>query len=115
MASAETLKGVEFKGLVACPEFPLMTKNVTLAKGQKVVTGTLLTLDDTTKTYSATATGGKATAVAAEDVEATDAAVVTVFVSGYFNRDALKAADGDTVTAHEEELRTVGIYLSQQH
>ena len=109
MASAETLKGVEFKGLVAGPEFPLMTKNVTLAKGQKVVTGKLLTLD------SATATGGKATAVAAEDVEATDAAVVTVFVSGYFNRDALKAADGDTVTAHEEELRTVGIYLSQQH
>lgn len=116
MASAETLKGVTFEGLIAGPEIPLMTKNVTLATGQKVTRGTLLTLDDTAGTYSATASGGKASAIAAEDFEATEAsAVATVYTSGYFNRDALTVAEGDDVTKHEEELRALNIYLSKQH
>lgn len=115
MAGMETLKGVTFEGLIAGPEIPLMTKNVTLAAGQTVKRGTLLTLDETAGTYSATASGGKASAIAAEDIEATEAAVTTVFTAGYFNRDALTVAKGDDVTKHEEELRAVNIYLSKQH
>lgn len=44
---------------------------------------------------------------------AKDAEVVgTVYTSGMFNRERLIVPEGDTVEAHEDELRQLGIYLT---
>ncbi|WP_432648171.1 head decoration protein [Mitsuokella sp.] len=105
--------GTSYNHLLGGPEVEVLTKNVTLASGQKVTKGTLLTLAD--GKYSATAAAGKASAIASEDYDASSAdKVVTVFIRGRFNRNAIVVASGDTVEAHEEELRELGIYLTAE-
>ena len=56
----------------------------------------------------------KASAVLAHDTDLTGAdVVVTVYISGQFNREKLIVAQtADNATAHEEELRAVNIYLT---
>lgn len=113
MAYAETTKGVTYDELLGGPEVHVLTKNVTLAKGAAHKRGELLTIDSTAGTYSLTAKGKVASVVLAEDVDATSAdTVAPAFISGRFNREKLIVADGDTVDAHEEELRGVDIYLT---
>ena len=114
MAYHETIAGVTYDELFAGPEVAVMTKNVTFKTGTKVERGALLSIDATTGKIIATpATNGVAVFVAKEAVDATAADKVgTVYTKGYFNREKLIAADGDTVTAHEEDLRGVGILLS---
>lgn len=111
MASKETMTGVAYDGLFGGAEVEVLTRNVTVASGQKVKRGTLLS--ESSGKYSAVTAGGKAVAVAAEDIDAgaTDT-VGTAYITGYFNREKLIAASGDTVGAHEEELRGVGIFLT---
>lgn len=114
MAYVEEMQGVHYDELIGGTAVPVINKNVTLAAAAAAVTyakGTLLSVDG--GKYSPTATGGTAVAVLAADV-AMDTAdqVATVYVSGMFNRERLVAASGDTVDAHEEELRNVGIYLT---
>ncbi len=112
MAKFETMAGVSYDGLFAGPEIPVMTKNVTVASGGNIKRGQLLSLNASGKA-EATASGTTALYVAAEDVNASAADTVgTVYTSGYFNRESLIVASGDTVDAHEEELRSVGIRLS---
>jgi hypothetical protein len=102
MAIKETMAGVAYDGLFGGAEVEVLTRNVMLASGQNVKRGTLLGV-----------TGGKAVAVAAEDINATSADTAgTAYITGYFNREKLIAASGDTVTAHEEELRDAGIFLT---
>lgn len=120
MASFETMSGVSFDGLFAGPEKSVLTKNVTVKSGENVKRGALLSLDANGKAIATPAASGDdpagvAVFVAAEDIDASTADKVgTVFTSGYFNREALIAVTGDTVNAHEEELRSVGIYLSSE-
>lgn len=96
--------------LMAGPEVPVLTKNFTVTAGTALKRGTLLTVT-ADGAASATAKEGVASAVVAHDIDAT-ATVVTAYVTGRFNRAALICADGDTVAAHEEELRKVGIHLA---
>ena len=103
MASKETMTGVAYDGLFGGAEVEVLTRNVTVASGQKVKRGTLLS--ESSGKYSAVAAGGKAVAVAADTVG-------TAYITGYFNREKLIVAAGDTVGAHEEELRGVGIFLT---
>lgn len=111
MAIKEKAAGVAYDGLVAGAELAILTNNVTIASGQNIKRGALLSVN--AGKYAQTAKSGKAVAVAAEDVDASGGdTVCMVYVSGYFNREKLIAASGDTVTAHEEELRDVGILLS---
>ncbi len=112
MANVEiNVAGVVYDELFAGPEVEVLTKNVTVASGNTVARGQLLSESD--GKAAPTAKGGTALYIAAEDVDASTADVVgTVYTSGYFNREKLTAADGDTVTAHEAELRGVGIKLS---
>ena len=119
MAGIETMTGVTFEGLFAGPEKEVFTKNVTIKSGETVKRGNLLSLDSNGKAIVTPAASGDdpagtAVFIAAEDVTATADTVGTVFTSGYFNREALIADTGDTVDAHEEELRAVGIYLSSE-
>lgn len=111
MAFKETMQGVTYDELFGGTEVTPLTRNVTIAQGQSVKRGTLLS--ETSGKYSAAAKGKKAVAVAAEDVTAAGADTVgTAYITGYFNREKLIAASDDTVTAHEEELRDVGIILT---
>lgn len=96
--------------LFAGPEIPVLTKNYTLTPGTALKRGTLLTVTPE-GAASATAIAGVASAVLACDVDE-KATVCTAYVSGRFNRAALIAASGDTVDAHEEELRKIGIHLA---
>ena len=111
MAVFETTTGVQYDGLFAGPEKEVFTKNVTasadIQKGQLVT----ITGSTATPTLKAGETGAEAAGAIAAEAIAADA-VGTVFTSGYFNREKLIVNEGDTVTAHEEELRSVGIYLS---
>lgn len=107
----ETLTGVTYDNLMGGPEVTALTKNISIAAAVK--RGQLLSKSDSGNDYIATATGKTAAFVAAEDVDYTDTAIVaTVYARGLFNREAIFVTDGDTVAAHEEELRDVGIYLT---
>jgi len=96
--------------LMGGPEFPVLTKNYAITAGTALKRGTLLTITD--GKAAATAKAGVASAIVANDASATDT-VVTAYVAGRFNRDAIIVADGaDSAAAHEEELRKVGIHLA---
>lgn len=92
------------------PEKDILMANVTITAGTAMEKGTLMTVTGTTA--AATAKDGTANAILAYDVDA-KATAATVYVSGRFNRNQLHViADGDTVAAHEEQLRDYGIYLT---
>lgn len=111
MVIKETATGIAYDGLFGGAEVEVLTRNVTIASGQNVKRGTLLGV--TAGKYAIAAKGGKAVAIAAEDINAASADIVgTAYITGYFNREKLIAASGDTVTAHEEELRDAGIFLT---
>lgn len=113
MAYVTSETGTSYKHLLGGPEVETLTKNVTLASGQVVKAGALLSVAD--GKYSATVKAGEAVAIASEDYDASKADLaVTVYIRGRFNRNAIIVADGDTVEAHEEELRKGGIYLTME-
>lgn len=133
MAIVEKVSGVSYDELLAGPEIPVMTKNVTIKSGSTVVRGQLLSIDSGTgkviPTPAAIAAveadvehnieaqdavpAGVAVYIAKEAVDASTAdKVATVYISGYFNREKLVASSGDTVSDHEAELRDVNIILS---
>jgi len=96
--------------LFAGPEIPVLTKNFSLTAGTAMKRGILLTVT-AEGAASATAQAGVASAILAYDVD-DKATACTAYVTGRFNRAALIVADGDTVAAHEEELRKIGIHLT---
>ena len=58
-----------------------------------------------------TAKSGVADSILANDVD-DKATVATVYITGRFHREKVIAAEGDTVDAHEEELRGKGILFA---
>ncbi len=112
MAFVSEQVGTHYDELIGSTAVVVLTKNVTLAAAtETLVRGTLLAAGD--DGYAAVAAGGEASVVLAHDVELEGEAVVaTVYTSGMFNRERLIVADDDTVDAHEEELRKVGIMLT---
>ena len=112
MAYVTSEKGTSYKHLLGGPEVETLTQNVTLAGGQNVKEGTLLSVAEGKD--GATAKAGEAVAIAAEDYNASTDMVVTVYIRGRFNRNAIVVADGDTVEAHEDQLSKNGIYLTTE-
>lgn len=100
---------MKMNGLLAGPEVVHLTKNVNITAGTAMKKGTLLTTTD--GTAAATVKAGVADCILAEDVD-DKATVATVYITGRFNREMLIAASGDTVAAHEEELRGKNIYMT---
>lgn len=98
-----------------------LTKNITL-KGldakKALKRGAVLAVSEgkyqIVDAASATPALKVANAVLAEDVVAgTGDVVATVYISGIFNAEEMSVgAESDSVEAHEEELRAVGIYLT---
>lgn len=122
MAYIEEVQGVHYDELIGGTAVTPLTKNGTLANVAAttvVPKGTLLAIDATSGKYIVAAKAGTsvptANAILAQEVtqgDDTDDIAVTVYTRGLFNREKLVAASGDTVDAHEEELRAVGIYLT---
>ena len=108
MALRET-ETMEMNGILAGSEVVHLTKNVKITAGTAMKKGTLITISG--GTASATAKGGKADAILANDVD-DKATSATVYISGRFYREKLIAASEDTVAAHEDELSGKGIYLT---
>ena len=88
--------------------------NVQLAAGQGVLKrGTLLATADGGMVKISDATTGKANAVLAEDVDATEAVIGIAYRTGHFNANTLIVADGYEITAEDKEaLRVAGILIS---
>ena len=105
--------------LLAGPEIPVLTKNIKLQSGTAYKRGMLISLVKTEGEAAAaeigkqTATGEVAEYVLMRDADATEADTVgTVYVKGRFNRENIVLADGDTVEAHEAELRLRDIHFT---
>ncbi len=115
--------GVTYDELIGGTAVAVMTANVTIAKLSAAASykrGTLLGVVTASGKYaivdSAASTGEKvASVVLAKDIEVgtADDVVATVYTRGIFNREKLIVkAESDSASAHEEELRKVGIYLT---
>lgn len=115
--------GVTYDELIGGTAVAVMTANVTIAKLSAAASykrGTLLGVVTASGKYaivdSAASTGEKvASVVLAKEIEVgtTDDVVATVYTRGIFNREKLFVkAESDSASAHEEELRKVGIYLT---
>ncbi len=115
--------GVTYDELFGGTAVAALTANVTIAKLSAAASykrGTLLGVVTASGKYaivdSAATTGEQvASVVLASDVEVgtADDVVATVYTRGIFNREKLTVkAAADSASAHEEELRKVGIYLT---
>ena len=113
MSMFESCVSVEHDELIGGVQLPLLNKNIAVSAGSALKRGTIV--DKTGAIVKAAADEGTPATVAygivASDVSAEDE-VVTIYTTGLFNREKLIVSDGDTVDAHEDELRTVGIYLT---
>ena len=98
-----------FDELIGGPEIGIRTANVILTPGTALKRGTLMTR--TGENAAATAAGGKADCILAEDVDA-EATGAVVYTRGLFNREKCTVAEGDTVAAHETELRPFDILFT---
>lgn len=101
-------------------EVPLLTKGVKLASGQGVllrgsVIG-IVTADGTGKLCNKAASDGSKVAkyVLVNDTDTTAAGVAVCYQSGLFHRNALVFGGESTADDHDEELRSVGIYLRDE-
>lgn len=123
MELVNTIPGVHYDELIGGTAVSVLNKNVTLTGVDKDTTlqrGTLLALNSAGKYVVAAKAADAvpaASAVLAENVTQTDSGdiIATVYVRGIFNREKLIVQAGDTVDAHEEELRSAGIYLTSLH
>ncbi len=119
---ASKFDGVTYDEIIGGTAVAVMTANVTIASLSAAASykrGTLLGVVTASGKYavvdSAATTGEQvASVVLAQDIEVgTEDVVATVYTRGIFNREKLIVkADADSASAHEEELRKVGIYLT---
>ena len=109
-----------FDELLAGPEIAILTKNIKLQSGTAYKRGMLISLVKLEGETAAAAELGKQTVVGEvaeyvlmRDVDATEAdAVGTVYTRGRFNREKIILSEGDTVEAHEAELRLRDIHFT---
>lgn len=107
--------------LIVDMAIPITSKGIKVAKGEGILKRGTLMGPAGDGTYKRTDTedgeGEKAVTIGADciltdDVDATNAAVVTTaYVSGCFNAGALILPEGKKISGHETTLRQLGIYL----
>lgn len=124
--SMMTSTGVVYDDLIGSSKVPLITKNVEFAQVAKEKTlkrGTLLAINADGKYVELNSTSEKpeekiAKAITKFNLTVSSSSTVlgTVYISGMFNANAITLAqESDKIENHEEELRTVGIYLTNIH
>ncbi len=116
MKYTEIDNATSFDELIGGPEIGIRTANVTLTAGTALKRGTLMTVADdgaAVATLKSGATGAApANAILAQDVSDSDTGAV-VYTRGLFNREkCIVTGSGDTVAAHEAELRPFDILFT---
>lgn len=113
---------IEPASIFAGTELPALTTSLTIAAGQGALgIGSVIgvvTENKKGKLVDGTATDGSQVAkyVLAEPIDTTGGDVeAVVYKTGIFNYDILAVAEGDTVDAHAEELREVGIHFRKNY
>ena len=108
------------ENLFAGHEIPVLVKGVTLEAGQgELKRGTVLGKVAATGKYkvvnSASEDGSEvADCILADDVDTTTGDVTAVaYKTGHFSRKALVFGGDDTADTHEQTLRALGIFLSE--
>ena len=94
-------------------DFPIETKSVTIVDGAgKLARGTILEVSSTPGKLQAVTDDADAVCILAEDVDATDADVVTTaYITGKFNARALVVGVGGTVAGSALTLRPLSIFI----
>ena len=106
MAIRETITGVTYDELIGGHEVTAIKQNIAIEAGATLPRGAVITAAGKLAGTSDTADYVVAEAVGTADT------VATVYASGMFNREKLIVAEGDTVDAHEAQLRDKNIYLT---
>lgn len=110
----ETIGSVSYDNLINSMAPGAQVFSVQLAAGQGVLErGTLLASADGGMVMISAGTTGKANAVLAETVDATEAVTGIAYRTGHFNANKLIVAEGYEITAADKEaLRVAGILIS---
>ena len=110
----ETIGSVGYDNLINSMAPGAQVFSVQLAAGQGVLErGTLLASADGGMVMISAGTTGKANAVLAETVDATEAVTGIAYRTGHFNANKLIVAEGYEITAADKEaLRVAGILIS---
>lgn len=120
MAMKETYK-LERDNLFAHQHFPIKQASMTVAKGQTLKRGSLLSATGQLVTSTTTGSGETAVttvddvyAVLSEDVDTTSAAkVAPVYLTGEFNERALIVADSAKIADFKASARKVCIFFEK--
>lgn len=114
MGLVTTFAGVHYDELIGGTAITPMTANVTITAADTEIIKRGTVLQEADGKYTAAAADSEAVAIVAEDIVPAAAGdlIGTVYTRGLFNAEKLIVADGDTVEAHEAQLRKVGIYLT---
>lgn len=112
MSAREIIQGVEYDTLLGGPEFPVLTKNVTILSGLKLKRGAVVSKNEAGK-YVEVTKELKPAGIVVSDIDASSSdAVGTIYVSGRFNREALIVPSGFNVDENEVLFEAANLYLT---
>ncbi|WP_127134558.1 head decoration protein [Veillonella caviae] len=115
MAIREVIQGVEYDGLLGGPEFPTLTKNVTVLSGTTLKRGAVVSKNTDGKYIAVTAELGPA-GIVADDVDASKGDTVgTIYISGRFNRENLIVPSEFKIAGNEDKFEAANLYLTSIH
>lgn len=116
MAIREVIQGTNPDYLLGGPEFPVLTKNVTITSGLTLKRGAVVSLDGATKKYVAVTAALKPAGVVVADVDASAGDTVgTIYISGRFNREALIVPSEFKIADNETAFEAANLYLTSVH
>lgn len=108
----ETETGVVHSDFKAGYEYPYLTSNVSVKSESDLAKGSVLSAESD-GTLSLTTTGKEAKYILAQEMTgSSDVQIGVAYQSGIFDRKTLTC--GDELANHEEELRKLGIYLTEE-
>ncbi len=115
MAIREVIQGVEYDGLLGGPEFPTLTKNVTVLSGTTLKRGAVVSENSDGKYVAVTTALGPA-GIVADDVDASNGDTVgTIYISGRFNRENLIVPSEFIISGNEDKFEDANLYLTSIH
>lgn len=115
MAIREVIQGVEYDGLLGGPEFPALTKNVTVLSGTTLKRGAVVSKNSDGKYVAVTTALGPA-GIVADDVDASNGDTVgTIYISGRFNRENLIVLSEFKIADNEGKFEAANLYLTSIH
>ena len=116
MAIREVIQGVEYDGLLGGPEFPTLTKNVTVLSGTTLLQRGAVVSKNSDGKYVAVTTALGPAGIVADDVDASNGDTVgTIYISGRFNRENLNVPSEFIIADNEDKFEAANLYLTSIH